>query len=206
LRRMKRKSLGMWPWTGFNPTKARPEELRFEVLDGNKRPIGQLVCQKFELRLRSPKINMNTPWGDGRIEYSKEGPRVFINDRELAELKSYMLKGRADFVFPDGMVMRFDKVKGRRNDIAYTGADGRVGFFEEEGSLPDGARNRPIPMTPEEIKALPKEDRPRSVETNDYVQYRIDVAGTLPVKEEDIVRALCIFASFGRLMDELPRR
>jgi len=202
LRRMKRRSFGMWTWSGFNPRKARPEELRFDILDGNQKPLGQLVCTKFDMRFPSVKFRASTPWGEGRVEYTKDGPRMFMNDRELALLKSYMFKGRADFVFPDGTIMRFEKVRGKRNDIAYTSADGRVGFFEEGGTLPDGARIGPIPMTRDEIKALPKEDRPHSVETNDYVQYKIEVAGTLPVKEEDISRALVIFASLGRLMDE----
>ena len=190
--------------TGFNPGKARPEELKFDIFDGNQRTIGQLVCQKFEMRLRSSKFIMSTPWGDARIEYSKGGSRIFIKERELLQLKLYGLNGRVDLAFPNGTVMQFDRVKGKRNDIVYSGDDGRVGFFEEKGTLPEGARARPLTMTREEIKALPKEDRPHSVETDDYVQYRIVVGGTLPVREDDVVRGLCVFASFGRLIDEIP--
>jgi len=200
---MKRKPLSMWAWSGWNPAKARPEELRFDLLDGNGRSIGKLVCTKFEMRLRSLLFNTSTPWGDGRVESTKDGPRVLLNDRELVLMKMYVLKGKTDFVFPNGTVMEFGRMKGKRNDIAYSGTDGSVGFFEEAGTLPEGAGNRPIPMTREEIKALPKEDRPRTVETDNYIEYRIDVGGTLPVKEEDLVRALCILACFGRLMDEM---
>ena len=205
LRRMIRKSLGMWAWSAFNPAKARPEELRFDLFDGNEKFIGRFVCTKFQLKFLNLGFTVSTPWGEGRIEFLKGTVRVLLNDRELVQMKGHLFKGGAEFVFPDGKLMQFNKVKGQRNDIIYESTDGYVGFFEEEGTLPEGSGNRPIPMTRDEIKALPKEDRPRSIETNDYIQYRIDVGGTLPVNQDDLARSFCIFAVFGRLLDETPK-
>ncbi len=204
LRRMKRRSLSSMPWALFTPHKARPDELTFELLNADQRPIGKIVCTKFNMRIPSIEFTASTPWGEASVRYTKEGPRVFVHDREIALFKSYMLKGKAEFVFPNGTAMHFDKVKGKKNDIVYAGADGRVGFFEEEGALPEGTMGHGIPMTREEIRALPREDRPRSVETGNFVQYRIEIAGKIPVDESDMVKALCVIACFGRLVDEIP--
>jgi hypothetical protein len=204
LRRMKRKGVSSLPWAPFNPKKASPDELTFELLDAGQRTTGKIVVTKFSVRPTSIGLTANTPWGQADLRYTKEGPRIYINEREIALFRSYMLKGRAEFVFPDGTIMKFDKVKGRRNDIVYSGQDGRVGIFEERGTLPDGARARPISLSKDEIKMMPKEDRPRSVETDDYVMFRIEVEGKTPVNQEDIIIALSVVACFGRLIEEIP--
>jgi hypothetical protein len=205
LRRMKRKSLSIWSWP-YDPTRARPEELKFDLLDCNGKRIGEIACTSFELKLMSPtKVSMMTPWGEAGIGLDKGGPRITLNGRELAQLKGSLLKRGMELSFPNGVEMSFAPLKGKRNDVRFSDANGSIGGYEENGTLPENEPSRSIQMTPDEIKRLPKGERPHSIETRDFVQYRISSSGVLPVKEEDVVRTLCIFASFGILMDEIPR-
>jgi len=205
LRRMKRKGLSFWSWP-YDPTKATPEELRFNLLDGNGKRIGEIACTSFQLKLMSPsKVSMMTPWGEAELGLEKGGPRIILNGRELAQLKGSLLKRGMEMLFPNGVKMSFAPLKGTRNDVQFTDANGSIGGYEETGTLPESEPSRSIQMTPDEIKRLPKHERPHSVETREFVQYRISSYGVLPVKEEDVVRTLCIMASVGILMDEIPR-
>lgn len=196
----------MWRWAAYNPIKARPEELKFAVLDGNEKRIGELAYKSFELKMMAPKkITLMTLWGEAVIGYEKFVPIISLNGLELARLKGSILGREADFMFPGGTSMSFKSQKGKKNDIQFSDGNGGIGGFEEFGTLPEGTPGQSIQMSPEEIKRLPKDDRPRSIETRDFVQYRIMIFGALPVKEEDIVRTLCIFSSLGMLLDEMPK-
>lgn len=100
--------------------------------------------------------------------------------------------------------MTFRLVGGRRSDIEYADDKGFISVAEEEGRLNAPPAGRPLPLTPNEIKALPWDQRPRSTETLEYIQYRIKTSGVLPVPQDDLVAALTMFASFGRLVSEIP--
>lgn len=202
LRRMMRKSIGFWSWNAFGPSKAAPEELRFDLLDGNSRLVGNLVCTEFPTS-HSPKYAVKTPWGEGRIEFSRGAAHISLNSQELGALRASSSKNRVEFVSPRGAIMEFDRTKGRGDDLIHSSEDWYMGFFAEAGTLPENAQNRRMAVTRDEIKALPKKDRPRSIETNNYVQYRIDVGGALPIRQDDIVRALCIFVTYRRIVHEL---
>lgn len=206
LRRMKRESTGRWAWSVYNPFEARPEELRFDLLDERERNIGEITYHKSgTARMNFLKgVELTTPWGGAMIEVSKGGVQISLNNKELVRLNLSRLRGEADFIFQDGVVMRFNRIKGRRNDLEFSDGKGSVSFSEEVGTLLQGQSGLKVQMTKEEIKSLPKGDRPRSVETRDYVQYRITVQGALPLRKEDLLAALTIFASSGRLMDEIP--
>ena len=97
LRRMKRKSFSGWAWNVYNPTKALPEELRFDLLDGHGRNIGQITYTKITLLKGS---EMTTPWGAARIDVGMKGTRVFLGDRELAQFGGHLLKKEMELVFP----------------------------------------------------------------------------------------------------------
>ncbi len=205
LRRMKRKSFSIFTWSAYSPTKARPEELKFELLDGNERRIGEFAYTTFNFKLMAPiNVAIMTPWGEAAIDYHESTPRISLNGRELASIGSSLLKRGFDLTFPGGRTLKFSHLKGGRNDIQYSDGSGRIDGIEENGVIPEGMTGRSLQLTPEEIKALPKADRPRSIETREYKQFRISTSGTFPVNEEEIVRALAIFASFGMLMEEIP--
>jgi hypothetical protein len=204
LRRMKRKPLSIWAWAAYNPTRAQPGELKFELLDANERRTGEFVYTSFELKLLKPgKVTLMTPWGEAEIDIQESRPRILMSGREIARLGGGLLQKGFDLKFPDGKTVVFKTLKGGKNNIQYAYELGSVTGVEERGTLPEGTPSRSIQMTPEEIKMLPKAERPRSIETRDYVQFRISVSGKLPVNEDDLVHALCVFASFGILLDEI---
>ena len=206
LRRMMRKSLGIWAWSAYDPTKAQPGELKFELFDGNDRRIGELAYTSFELKLLSPKrVTMTTPWGIAEIDITGSSPRISLNGHELAQLKGSLLKRGFELVFSEGKSIRFMPLKDGKNDIEFSDGNGSLIGVEEKGVLSDDEAARRIQPTPEEIKMLPKNERPRSVESRNYRQFRVKVAGVLPVKEDDVARTLCIFVSFAMLVDEIPK-
>ncbi len=202
LRRMKRESIGRWAWNAYDPFKARPDELRFELLDEREKLIGEIVYGKARVLKGA---DLTTPWGPARIEWPKLNVRISIGDKELVRFGMSWLGGKTDLIFHGNVVMQFKRVKGRRNDVEYSDGKGSVRFTEEEGSLPPGHPGLRIQMTKEEIKRLPKADRPLSIEKSDYVQYRIVISGVIPVRNEDIVAGLAIFAGFSRLLEEGPK-
>jgi len=204
LRRMRRKSLGFWAWNAFGTAKAHSEELRFDILDGNRKLVGRIVCSNPKMSKSLEGCALSTPWGEGRIEPLGGEARIILDNRELALWKMDSKKREMLFTFPNGTHIQFEGFKRNRYDIEYRSESGYIGFFREEGTLPEGASNRSVAMSREEIKALPKKDRPRSIETNDYIQFRIDIGGVLPVREDDIIKALCILSVFSRLKDEEP--
>jgi len=202
VRRMKRKSLGIWAWNVYDPTKASSDELKFTLLDENERSIGQLAFTKFAT-IRAKETLLNTPWGEGRIESVKGGVRLVLSGRELATVKVGLFRKELELMFPNSVGMVFRPIKGHKNDIEYSDGKGSVAVFEEKGSLPEGKPSPGPQMTKDEIKMLPKDQRPRSIETRDYVQYRIVTTGIISAKQEDIVAALSIFASLGCIAGEI---
>jgi len=202
LRRMKRKSISHWPWKIYEPAKGLPEELAFNLIDENERIVGEIIYGKASL-LKG--VDVTTPWGLAKVEWPKLKVRISLAGQELVRFDMSWLGGKTDFIFRDGVVMQFTQIKGRRCDIEYSAGKGSASFCEEEGTLYQGYPGLKVQMTEEEIKRLPKGDRPKSVETRDYVQYRITIDGTLPVKNDEVVAALAILAGFLRLMDEAPR-
>lgn len=201
LRRLKRKSIGHWAWNVYNPAKARPEELRFDLLDDKDKVIGVIAFGKMSFLKGA---DADTPWGHAKLEWPKGKFRVSIDDKLLVRFDMSWLGGKTDLVFHDDIVIRLDRIKGRRNDVQFSDGNGSVSLTEEKGALPEGHPELGVQMTKEEIMRLPKADRPRSIGSRDYVQYRIAMAGTLPVKDEEVVAALSLFAGFMSLMDETP--
>jgi len=201
LRRMKRQSIGHWAWNAYNPSKALPEELRFDLLDEKEKHIGQFVFGRIRV-LKG--VDLSTPWGPATIDWPKGGARISLGGRELVRLDSSFFKKTVNLKFPDGTTMAFNMKKRTSNDIEFSDGKGSVGLFEESGVVPVGHPGMKVQMTKEEIKMLPKKERPRSIESREYVQYRVMTWGTIPVKSDDIVAALTIFACFGRILDEIP--
>jgi len=204
LRRMKRRSLSAWAWSSYDPTKARPEELRFDILDERDRTTGQITYEKLGIAfMKMSESRLRTPWGEGTISY-EGGLHIGLGGRELFAMKGSLLKKGFELVSPSGIRLVFHPLRGRKNDIEYQDETGYIAVFEEKGQLASAPPGRPLPLTKDEVKALPKEERPRSVETLEYVQYRIKVLGALPVSQEDVVASLAMFASFGCLIEEIP--
>lgn len=204
IRRMKRKSLGLFTLRPYDPAKASPEELRFDVLDEREKRVGQLAYDRLGIRLlKTEDTVLNTPWGEGRIQMSNEGTRIFVKGRELFMMKGSILRKGFQLVSPTGAELVFHQLKRGVNDIEFSDGNGYVAVVEEKGELAAPAPGHELQPTRQEIMAMPKADRPRSVESLVYVQYRIKMAGALPVPQDDAVAALAIFASFGCLMGEI---
>ena len=206
LRRMLRKPLSTFalPWNHYNPSKALPEELTFELLDGNEKKIGSLVYNKVNFLKGS---ELTTPWGKVEIAFKrswKNGPTISLNERELVKFDVHMLKKNAVLTFSNNVTMIFVPRKGFKNDLEFFGDQGYFGIFQEKGELPESMPSKEPQLTKDEIKMLPKDQRPRSIVGRKYTQFRIKSSGVLPVKLEDVVAALVIFASFGCLVDEIP--
>lgn len=202
VRRMKRQSLATWPWwKAYDPTMAPPDELRFEVMEEDERKLGEIVFTKFRVFGTS---TLKTPWGEGSLE-SHIGTRVIISGRVLASFESHFIGGkRIVATFSNGTEMVFNSRKGHKDDVEYSDGKAYAGIFVEDGALPEGARNRTLALTKDEIKRLPRRERPRSIETEDYTQFRIVLEGNLPVERKDITSSLAILVSYALLMKEIP--
>ena len=201
VRRRKRHSLVNWPWRIYDPTMAPSDELRFEVVEENERKVGEIVFTKFRVFGTS---TLNTPWGEGSV-VSHVGTEVLISGRVLASFKSHILGGeRLEATFSNGAKMTFNSRSGHKGDVEYTDDKAYAGIFVEEGTLPEGALNRTLGLTKDEIKRLPRRERPRSTETGAYTQYKIVLEGNPPAERKDITSSLAILVSFTQLMMEIP--
>lgn len=204
VRRVLRKSLSIWAWSAYNPTKAQPSELKFDLLDGSQKRIGEIAYTSFQLKLMSPlKVSMTTPWGEASVDYKGTKPRIFLNGREVAVLGGSLFKKGFDLILPNERTLKFSHLNSGKNDVQYSEESGQITGTEESGTLPEGMSGHSIQLTREEIKMIPKADRPRSIETRDFKQFRISTSGTFSVNEEEIVRSLTIFVSYGMLVDEI---
>ncbi|MBN1677955.1 MAG: hypothetical protein JW880_05390, partial [Candidatus Thermoplasmatota archaeon] len=176
---------------------------RFDILDDRERITGQIAYDKLEFRfMKVGDSVVRTPWGDGTVGW-KDGMRVTLRGRELFAMSGSLLKTGFQMTSPLGTELTFHPIRGRKNDIQYIDEKGYIAVLEEKGQLTAPMPGRPLPLTPQELKAIPKDRRPHSVESLDYIQYRIKVAGTLPAPQEDIVAALAMFSSFGCLLREV---
>jgi len=203
LRRMKRKPLSMWAWSAYNPSKALPQELRFDLLDKDVRNIGTLAYTKVNFFKGS---ELSTPWGPAKLAFEtwKGGLKISLNERELVKLDSHLFSKRMKLIFSTGAMMVFVPRKGFKNDLEFYGDNGYVGIFEEKGVLQEGFLGSQPQLTKDEIKVLPKDQRPKSIETREYRQFRLKASGELPVRLEEATAAMMIFASFGCLVEEIP--
>ena len=205
LRRMKRDPASKLPWRAYNPAKAKPEELRFDVLDEKEKVIGQLAYTKLGFsHFKWEDSVMNTPWGEGVIRPEKYHYRISIDGSELFLMKETgaVLKKGIELTAPNGAKLNFKRTGFPCANIEYSDARGYVAVLEEHGALTIRTGGRPASLTKEEIKMLSKEDRPTSVESLLYVQYRLKTSGALPVRLEDVVAAMFMYVSFQRLIEE----
>lgn len=214
VRRMRRKLLGKLPWSTFRPEKARPEELKFDILDDREKVIGQLAYTKvgFGLnQLRWKESTMSTPWGAAAIQPEKgmsqyrivvEGKGSFL----VKEAGAVLRKG-IELTSPEGLKLQFKLTdllsKFGRQDFEYSDANSYAAMLEEHGTLTEMPAGRPLVLTNEEVKALSKADRPTSVETLDYIQFRIKAGGALPIVQDDLIAILAVYASFLCLLLEM---
>ena len=206
VRRMKRRHLSLFTLRPYDPTKAGPDELRFDVFDDRERITGQLAYNKLGIRfMKTEDSTVSTPWGEGTIRTSKEGVRILLNGRELFLMGGSLLKRGFELTSPTGVKLLFHPIKGKRNDIEYADDRGYISVVEEQGRFSAPPPGHALQPTKEEIKSMPKDSRPRSVESLEYVQYRIKMAGLLSVSQDELVAALAMFASYGCLMTEIPR-
>ncbi len=199
---MHRKTLSIWAWKAYTPKNAQPHELKFELLDGAEKPIGALSYTKYEIT----KGDLSTPWGPARIAYGKSlmsGPIVTLNDSEFVKMEVHPLKKKIELVFPSGTMMVLSAKKGKKNDLEFLDDKGFLGIYEEKGTLPETFATEPR-LSKDEIRMLPKDQRPRSMETREYTQVRLKTSGELPVRLEEVKIALMILTSWVKLLDEVP--
>jgi hypothetical protein len=200
---MRRKSLSMWAWSAYNPSTVLPEEVKFDLLDKNERSIGTLVYTKFKF---FKEAELSTPWGPARLAFEtlKGGLRIFLNEKELAMLDNHLSKGRAELTFSTGPKMVIVAEGGAKNNLELHDDRGSIGVFEEKGVLPKGIPGGRPQFTRDEAKMLPRDQRPKSIETREYRQFRLSTSGVLPVRLEDAVAAMMILVSYACLIEESP--
>lgn len=201
LRRMRRKSISRLPWKLYNPRKATAEERRFDMFGPDGRFLGQIVCTDLGFR----KSSMTTPWGPATTEFEKGGSHIYLGGKELVRLGAGVFRSGMTLTFPSGVSMTFRPVRGKKNDIEFSDENSMVWVQEETGRLEDLGRGTPLQPTKEDIMMMPKRERLRSVESNEYFQLRFMTMGRLPVPQDEVLRALTIYAVWGCLIDESTR-
>src|SRR5512137_1951119 len=179
IRRMIRKPLSLW--SNYAPLHARPEETRFELLDENGKGVGEFAFTSIEFKMLALlKVALTTPWGEASIVPLESGNAITLNGTELATVGGSVFRKGFSLTFPVGRTLKFDHLASGKNDVQYSEGSGRIIGVEERGTLAEGEPSRSIQLTREEIKMLPKADRPRSIETRNYKQFRILTSGTFP--------------------------
>mgnify|MGYP001110142590 FL=1 len=96
--------------------------------------------------------------------------------------------------------MTFDWMKEVHVPYSYRGEAGSVTVTEEERD--DLGRALPTPPSKDTLKGLPKQDRPRTKETNHYKQYTIRESGTVPIDENNLIVGLAMYFSWDMLQLE----
>src|SRR4030042_320594 len=154
VRRMKRRHLSLFTLRPYDPTKANPDELRFDVFDDRERITGQLAYKKLGIRfMKTEDSSMSTPWGEGTIRTSKEGVRILLNGRELFLMGGSLLKRGFELTSPTGVKLLFHPIKGKRNDIEYSDDRGYISVVEEQGRFSAPPPGHALQPTKEEIKS-----------------------------------------------------
>lgn len=174
-------------------------------MDDRERPIGSIEYSRLPIRfMKLGDTTLETPWGEGLIRNAKTGVTIVLDGRELCVMGGSIAKGGFGLITPKGVRIMFSPVFGRRNDIEFSDGNGYISVNEEVGRLPAPPSGSPLPLSRKEVRQMPKDQRPTSIETLDYVQYRIKAGGTLPVPQQDLVAALAMFASYSCLIREVP--
>lgn len=200
LRRYKRKPLSRFAAS----SKYRiPEERAFDITAPTQKMAGRIVYTE-DGGGRSGKAT--TPWGTTTISleggFLRNGRRGFLmivlEGRTVANVKPGI--SRLHFSFPERTEITFDWLKEALVQYSYRGEACSVTIAEEEGE--DLKRALPFPPSKDLLKGLPKEDRPRTTETNHYTQYTIRKSGTVPIDERDLIVVLSMYLSWDLLQFE----
>lgn len=199
LRRFTRGSYSRW--SGFNPEKALPQELRFDLLDGNETKTGEIHYISFKTGKGSL---VEAPWGQTKIypKYRlKSTESIEIQGRPVAEVHFSPLKNDVVFTFANGTVMKFD-AKIIRDDMKYSGETGTVEVKAETGRIESG-NTASARLSKDELRNLAKDERPRSYENDPYRQWRLICSGIIPVDKRDVMVALVMYMSELELVAEV---
>jgi len=184
-------------WKGSFLARTTPEEKTFELLDAAGNRTGQLVYTDYE---EASHAKARTPWGEAGViaggGFLRDGTRGFLTvalgERAIVGMVPHLL--RWDFSFANGSVMSF-KMRPWGYSLTYSGETGTVRVLQEEGTAPESERSAATLPTGKDLRKLPKEKRPRTIETNQFQQWTISVSGILPVEERDVVASLIMFTS-----------
>jgi len=199
LRRFTRRSYSRW--SAFNPEKALPQELRFDLLDGNEKKTGEIRFVSFKTGKGSL---VDAPWGQTKIypkHRLKSTESIEIQGRPVAEVHFSPLKNDVVFTFANGTAMKFD-AKIIRADMKYSGETGTVEVKAETGRIETG-NTASTRLSKDGLRNLAKDERPRSYENDSYRQLRLLCSGIIPVDERDVMVAIVMYMSEIELVSEL---
>jgi len=177
----------------------RPENRRFEVTERGT-VIGSIVVHTCKL---NEFYHASTPWGELEIRRSglaryevSQGPNLIGTVKER-------LSGRTAVVsFPLGQELRFKgSMLGFSNMEAETEA-GRVSIAVESGHRPNPGPSQHKDLKRKDYALLAENDKTAIVETDQWVQWRIALFGSLPARDDDILKALAMDLCRNRLYSE----
>lgn len=181
-----------------------PGERRFEILDESLKTIDHITFDFWE---ENERAEATTPWGritastqDGYFRNGRAGTIKISRDGHVVTiLRGHLL--RMDFDFPGRTVMPF-KLRPGRFVMRFEGTTGSAGLSIEQGTSEGEGGRKSHGLAWKEVKALPKENRPNSVEVSSYSQTTVRISGILPVDEKDVVMSLIIADCLSTLDQE----
>ncbi len=199
LRRYQRKEFSTWQ---VSHRYRIPQERVFYILDEGRKKSGEIVYTAIGPGGRSGTAA--TPWGQATISIEgglRKGRRGYYEIRLSERVISKVFPGITSprFSFPGAPEMSFIWLK--KVGVLYT--------FQNEScevtvsvAKGDDTHRVMTPISKDELKALPKEDRPSSNETNHYTEFTIRSSGTLPISAIDLTVSLALYLSWDLLAEE----
>jgi hypothetical protein len=199
-------SLGMW--TPFEDSEfsnelgeticsKRPGNRRFELMSDKGSAVGSIVIHTCH---PNKWYRASTPWGELEVRKSGLTRYDILQGSILIGTVKEKLTGRTVVVsFPMDREIRF---KGRGLGYSRMLAEtetGSVSVVAESGLRSNPGPNQSIRLKSKDFRMLPEEEKKAVVETDRYVQWRISLSGSLPVRDDEILKVLALNLCRNRL-------
>jgi hypothetical protein len=186
-------------WRQLNCWK-RPENRRFEVTSEKGTTVGSVVIHTCR---PNTFYRAATPWGELEIRRSGFARYEVLQGPNLIGAVKERLTGRTAIVsFPMGQELRFKGSMLWYSKMKAETEAGSVSIDAESGLRPNPGPNQSIRLKTKEFKMLPEEEKKVVVETDRYVQWRISLSGSLPARDDDILKVLALNLCRSKLYSE----
>ena len=168
----------------------RPENRRFEFMSERESTVGPIVIHTCH---PNRFYRASTPWGELEIRKSGLTRYEVLQGSILIGTVKERLTGRTAVVsFPMGQELRFKgSMLGYSKMKAETDA-GSVSIIAESGRRPKPGPNQNIRLKTKEFAVLPEEEKKAVIESDHYEQWRFSLSGSLPARDDDILKVLAL--------------